>query len=116
MASKSPRWSLAGLFRVGKKQPAKPAANTSTSYHAVSIIPGVDACAAAHRFTRHRFLSRNAPRLPLPSCDAERCTCHFKHHKDRRAGARRRSEVGMMEASWNGPERRRTGGRRSTDH
>jgi hypothetical protein len=118
MASKSPRWSLAGLFRVGKKKPAKPVAtaNTSSPYHAVSIIPGVDACEAAQRFTRHRFLSRNAPKLPLPACDAQRCTCRFKHHKDRRGGPRRRGEVGMMQAHWNGPERRRTGGRRSTDH
>ena len=117
MASKSPRWSLAGLFRVGKKRPAKSPAHAKTShpYHAVSILPGLDACAAVHRFTRQRFLSSQAPKLPLPSCDAERCTCRFKHHKDRRAGPRRRSEVGIMQAHWNGPERRRTGGRRSTD-
>jgi hypothetical protein len=118
MASKSPRWSFAGLFRVGqKKAPAKSAATaTSSPYHAVSVIPGADSCAAVHRFTRKRFLSSHAPTLPLPSCDADACTCRFKHHRDRRAGPRRRSEEGMMTAHWNGPERRRTGGRRATDH
>jgi hypothetical protein len=139
MASKSPRWSLAGLFKFGRNSPqdartqaktkternkpagkavgtsAKPAAE-ATSYHAVSIIPGVVSCGAAHRFTGQRFLSRSAPKLPLPSCDAAQCTCRFKHHKDRRSGPRRRGEIGMMQAHWSAPERRRTGGRRADDH
>ena len=140
MASKSPRWSLAGLFRLGRSSPqdarteakadrkhggksvgksavgkaAKPAAESSP-YHAVSVIPGVASCAAAHRFTGQRFLSRLAPKLPLPSCDASQCTCRFKHHRDRRSGPRRRGEIGMMQAHWSGAERRRMGGRRADD-
>lgn len=137
MASKSPRWSLAGLFRFGRSSPqdaraqakadrnkpagksvgksTKPAAEPNP-YHAVSIIPGVVSCAAAHRFTGQRFLSRSAPKLPLPTCDAARCICRFKHHKDRRSGPRRRGEIGMMQAHWSAPERRRSGGRRADDH
>lgn len=132
MASKSPRWSLAGLFRIGRNatqdartqakkserksagKAAKPAVEVNP-YHAVSVIPGITSCAAAHRFTGQRFLSRQAPKLPLPSCDATHCTCRFKHHKDRRSGPRRRGEIGMMQAHWNGPERRRAGGRRADD-
>ena len=60
-------------------------------------------------------MSAHAPILPLPMCDAPHCGCHYKHHKDRRAGPRRRSEVGMMVASYNGNERRRTRGRRAED-
>lgn len=140
MASKSPRWSLGGLFGLKSKPHAKlqdksasqsgryktvgqsglykaidePAAPSSL-YHAVSIVPGLESCAASHRFTRMRFLSRQAPKLPLPTCDAARCTCRFKHHKDRRAGPRRRSEQGMMQGQWQGAEKRRTGGRRADD-
>lgn len=132
MASKSTRWSLAGLFRFGRsstqdagtqaktqrhqavgKSTARPA--ESHPYHAVSVIPGVVSCAAAHRFTGQRFLSRLAPKLPLPTCDAVQCTCRFKHHKDRRAGPRRRGETSLIQAHWSGTERRRAGGRRAED-
>ena len=108
------KWSLGELFGLKKQPPAKPRP-LETQFHAVSIIPGDSACAAAYRFTRQRFLSAYAPRLPLPTCDAPRCTCRYKHHKDRRAGPRRRSEVGMMEAQYGGSERRRSRGRRADD-
>lgn len=108
------RWSLGGLFGRKKQPPPKPRP-PEANFHAVSIIPGKTACAAAHRFTGQRFLSVHAPRLPLPTCDSERCTCHYKHHKDRRAGPRRRGEVGMMVAHYQGAERRRTRGRRRDD-
>jgi hypothetical protein len=108
------KWSLGELLRLRKQPPAKPRPAES-KFHAVSIKPGDNACAAAHRFTGQRFLAAHAPRLPLPTCDASRCSCRYKHHKDRRAGPRRRSEVGMMTASYSGSERRRTRGRRADD-
>lgn len=113
MASKSPGW-LAGLFGA-KKAPARGPAATNNPYHAVSVLPGTNACAAAYRFSGQRFLSRQAPRLPLPSCDVAACGCRFKHHKDRRAGPRRNSDVGMVTAAFSGRERRQSRGRRSTD-
>jgi hypothetical protein len=110
------KWSLGELFGLKKPPPpAKPRPPGSKKFHAVSIIPGERACAAAYRFTGQRFLSAYAPRLPLPTCDSPHCTCRYKHHKDRRAGPRRRSEVGMMTASYSGSERRRTRGRRAED-
>jgi hypothetical protein len=112
MASKSPSW-LAVLF--GAKKVARRPAQASNPYHAVSILPGSDACAAAHRFSGQRFLSRQAPRLPLPSCDANTCGCRFKHHRDRRAGPRRNSDVGMVTSSYQGRERRGPRGRRASD-
>jgi hypothetical protein len=113
MGAKSRRWSLGGLLGLKKKPP--PAVRVETKYHAVSIIPGEDACPAAYRFTGHRFLSRQAPPLPLPTCDAFQCTCKFKHHKDRRAGPRRRSDIGLMPGAYAGSDRRGPRGRRVDD-
>jgi len=113
MASKS-GWSFRSLFKTSASA-SKQTATQSSPYHAVSIVPGEHACAAAYRFTGQRFLSRQAPKVPLPTCDAFHCECRFKHHKDRRAGPRRRSDFGLMSAGYPGIERRRTGGRRAED-
>ena len=108
---------LRGLFKTKVEKPATSTkqAPPSTPFHAVSIAPGEQACAAAYRSTGQRFLSRQAPKLPLPTCDAFHCTCRFQHHKDRRSGPRRRDDIGLMSGRYPGSERRRTGGRRSTD-
>jgi hypothetical protein len=120
MASKFSGWSFRGLFGTKISTPKKvstppQSAPTANPYHAVSIVPGEQACGAAYRFTGQRFLSAHAPKLPLPTCDAFHCTCRFKHHKDRRGGPRRRNDIGLMSGHWPGTERRRQGGRRSTD-
>ena len=60
-------------------------------YHAVSIRFPADACLAAKQTAGHRFLASEAPKLPLPACNSENCTCYFVHHKDRRSGKDRRS-------------------------
>jgi hypothetical protein len=114
MASKSSGF-FAALF--GAKKTAEQVRSTAqaSAYHAVSVLPGTDACAAAYRFSGQRFLSRQAPRLPLPSCDTKACGCRFKHHKDRRAGPRRNSDIGMVMAGFSGNERRQKRGRRVTD-
>jgi len=109
------RWSLGELFGLKKPPPPAKPRPPESKFHAVSIIPGERACAAAYRFTGQRFLSEHAPRMPLPMCDSPQCTCRYKHHRDRRGGPRRRSEVGMMTAPYSGSERRRTRGRRADD-
>jgi hypothetical protein len=114
MASKS--GFFAALF--GARKPAEQPRRqptTNNPYHAVSVLPGTDACAAAYRFSGQRFLSTQAPRLPLPSCDTKTCGCRFKHHKDRRSGPRRNSDIGMVMAGFSGNERRQSRGRRATD-
>lgn len=116
MPDKTPRWSLGQLFKPKKVTPSVRPTRSADPYHAVSVIPGKGACPAAFRFAGTRFLSANAPRLPLPSCDHEYCECRFRHHRDRRAGPRRRSDQGMMTGLWNGPERRRVLGRRADDN
>ena len=64
---------------------------TKSAYHAVSIKFPSNACKAAREMQGRRFLSTAAPRLPLPNCDSQECSCRFVHHKDRRAGRDRRS-------------------------
>ena len=87
-------------------------------FHAVSIRPGVFACAAARELEGQRFLSGTAPRIPLPGCDASDCTCRFAHHADRRAGEDRRSlyrsSIGIDIASL-GVEKRSDHDRRGDD-
>jgi hypothetical protein len=100
---------------LGLKQ-RKPRPRVDARYHAVSIIPGPNACAAVRRFASHRFFLQDAPRLPLPTCDAFHCECQFRHHQDRRGGARRRSDIGFLTGLYSGLERRQIGGRRKDDH
>ena len=70
------------------------AESTSTRYHAVSIHYAEGACAAAKALSGQRFLATDAPRLPLPDCDASHCRCFFAHHDDRRSHRDRRSPFG----------------------
>ena len=90
-----------------------------TTYHAVSIRIGKEACAAAKSMAGQRFLSTEAPRIPLPECDTANCKCHFIHHKDRRAGKDRRSPFGAGSVGGGsgrfGVERRQTPDRRKSD-
>ncbi len=81
------------------KKPVKP-------WHAVSIAPGINACAAANELRDHRFLSREAPPLPLKKCDQAACTCRYEHYGDRRKGPRRASEIGVTIDGYIAQERR----------
>jgi hypothetical protein len=83
-------------------------------YHAVAVMPGVSACAAAKAIKGVRFLSREAPRLPLPDCPcAAVCRCRFAKYPDRRHHERR--DIGSSHRWYPGADRRRSPGRRSTD-
>ena len=72
-------------------KPRRPASTSKKSYHAVSIKFESRACMAAKTMEGERFLSGEAPRLPLPGCDIAECKCHFAHHKDRRVSNDRRN-------------------------
>ncbi len=58
--------------------------------HAVSIEVGRRPCEAARELHDKRFLSAEAPPLPLKDCDAEACECRYEHHADRRKEEDRR--------------------------
>ena len=63
----------------------------SSEFHAVAIKFTSNACEAAKAIRGKRFLSNEAPRLPLPECDVSQCDCRFMHYKDRRAKDDRRN-------------------------
>jgi hypothetical protein len=87
----------------------------SNPWHAVSVIPCRDACGAARQANRVRFLSKEAPVLPLPGCSARNCDCRYRHHQDRRNTLRRQSDLMASKRHWTGKERRGAMGRRDTD-
>ena len=87
-------------------------------YHAVSIKAGPSCLRTKLQYGERRFLSAEAPPLPLPTCDVTACRCQYVHHDDRRAEPDRR-----LRDVWNqnarlaeGGDRRQLPGRRSTDH
>ncbi len=84
-------------------------------YHAVSVVPGNGACEQARRLKDKRFLSAEAPNLPLDLCDASSCTCRYRHHDDRRYHVRREQDQGLPGRDRHGGERRAGRGRRVTD-
>lgn len=95
-------WLIAILFAVGfavwlswPRKRATPkverASNqTASPYRSVSIRPMKDSCGSAKSLQDQRFLTREAPRLPLPNCDAAVCQCRYSHFEDRRVDDRRR--------------------------
>lgn len=58
-------------------------------YHCVCITYPEHACEAVKRYRTHRFLSNEAPLLPLPRCTAATCDCRYAHFPDRREDLRR---------------------------
>jgi hypothetical protein len=88
-----------------------------TRWHAVSVVPTSQSCEAARALKERRFLSKQAPRLPLAECTrGEQCQCTYRKYSDRRAGARREEEsLGGRRSRDKGSERRAGRGRRETD-
>lgn len=88
-----------------------------TRWNAVSVVSSSQSCEAARALRERRFLSKEAPRLPLPDCtQAELCRCTYRKYADRRAGPRRDEEqLGTRRARDAGTERRAGRGRRRTD-
>jgi hypothetical protein len=58
-------------------------------WHAVSVEPGPRHCEAANALSGRRFLSKEAPRLPLERCSEAACSCRYQHYEDRRVDRRR---------------------------
>jgi len=90
---------------------------TGSRWNAVAIVGATGACEAARGLKGKRFLSSQAPRLPLAECSSPgECRCVYKKYPDRRAGPRREVErSGLRRAVSGEQERRRRRGRRSSD-
>ena len=86
------------------------------TWHAISVVASVRACPAARALRGIRFLSAQAPGLPLKDCvHGSTCICTYKHHKDRRAGPRRAWERSGFNRAIPVVERRVSPGRRASD-
>ena len=67
-------------------RPTPTSAQGPSPWHAVSIRGGdCGRCEAAKSLAGLRFLSGEAPALPLPDCDRpDACRCRYQKHSDRR--------------------------------
>jgi hypothetical protein len=102
----------------GPKEPGAKAAKREprNRWHAVAIVPGANHCRAAEAAKGRRFLSKEAPILPLRECDVAACNCKYRHHEDRRGPPRRSEEAdGGGMRSRSGVDRRNNRGRREAD-
>src|SRR5580698_6811569 len=97
----------------GPKEPGAKVAKREprNRWHAVAIVPGATHCGAAEAAKGRRFLSTEAPILPLRKCDAAACNCKYRHHEDRRGAPRRSEEArGGGMRSRSGTDRRNSRG------
>jgi hypothetical protein len=83
-------------------------------FHAVTINPEPNPCVAVNAIQGVRFLSNDAPHLPIPDCTNPDCGCAYEHYDDRRGRPRRDSDVGLPDSPPE-DERRRRRGRRILD-
>lgn len=83
-----------GLFPIRDKSGVSASPAADADFHAVSIRPCRDACAAVRAIEGKRFLSHNPPFLPLADCDQSMCQCRYRHHPDRRESDDRRDGIG----------------------
>jgi hypothetical protein len=67
-------------------------------FSGVEIRTRSGACRAAHALQGRRFLSKDAPSLPLPDCTHVQCACSFSKLPDRRTEGRR-LDYGTLNAS-----------------
>jgi len=90
----------------------KPVPNKN--WRAISVVPGGAACELALQLRGRRFLTRDAPRLPLTECNRQNeCQCKYLHLPDRRGSPRREADSGFGSAPKPmTAERRRPGERR----
>ncbi len=95
----------------------KPAVRLAAPFHAVTIIGGETACAAARALRQKRFLSAQAPLLPLAQCAfPTQCQCRYQHLQDRRSTLRRDRDRGGLPFPYSGREKRHNPlGRRADD-
>ena len=98
----------------GRRQPI---ATARKLFHGVTISPAQGrACAAVTAVAGMRFLSEDAPLLPLSDCtNPGGCRCIYKHYEDRRSEVRRESDMGLPPKRHE-PDVRAGAGRRVTDH
>jgi len=93
-----------------------PTTTTSRLFYGVAVKPNDRCkCAAVAAIDGVRFLSDEAPSLPLPDCEIPRaCKCAYRHFEDRRTAKRRDADYGLPPGTHT-VERRTRPARRITD-
>jgi hypothetical protein len=88
---------------------------THKTYHCVEVHKGYPACKAVEDLGTVRFLSDEAPSLPLSGCTEKKCTCAYIHHDDRRDDDRRHpyGQFVNLPPTISGERRSRTDRRKS---
>lgn len=97
---------VVGLMLRQSRREAPKEAPKVTQKKTVAIHPGANACAAAEGLAGKPFSPTEAPKLPLPGCDASECTCSYDADTDRRKGNRRRADDGVHDPFFSDKERR----------
>ncbi|MGR6500943.1 hypothetical protein [Shewanella sp. Koi 1] len=90
-------------------------------FHCVSIENDGSCCDQVDELKGKRFLSKEAPELPMEECTIANCQCRYQHYDDRRqTGNDRRVDYGITKdlyGAFGEHNRRETHrGRRSSDH
>ncbi len=100
-----------------KSQPAAPVApKRKVKWHAVSVSSEAGSCFPARLLKEQRFLSTEAPPLPLADCtQPASCNCTYKKFDDRRTELRRSHEISGIRRPSPEQEQRTTRGRRKRD-
>jgi hypothetical protein len=98
------KWSKANLSSAQK--PASATSKRKKEFDAVSIKIGPRACTAAKYLIGKRFLSSQAPALPLSKCDISDCQCKYGYYKDRRSEDDRRFPSAIMQSVFSDKEKR----------
>ena len=108
--------------RSGNRRRPRGAVSSSQAvsrYRAASILASRCACDAVRVVEGKRYLAAEAPRLPLQDCSADRCTCRYVRHEDRRSSLGDRRALYSLQTDLYGlngqPDRRTRQGRRRAD-
>lgn len=109
----------AGSTKPRSSEKSRP--DSKKRYRATSIVCGETSCAAVRAIEGKRFLviDNDVPQIPVPQCDAKKCTCVYAHHEDRRDKDNdRRGPRGLrsdLHTHVTGSDRREKRGRRKSD-
>jgi len=97
--------------------PASGSRKANATHHAVTVVPGPRCCEESRQLRGKRFLSREAPQLPLKTCGRTDCTCRYEHYQDRRGNPRRLRDMGVAVDGWVEEDKRASSrrGRRKSD-
>lgn len=75
-------------------------------FHCVTIEGSAGACKAVMALSGQRFLSKDAPDLPLRACNVDLCECRYVHYDDRRHDVRRSADIGLPGVPRGGTDQR----------